>query len=92
MTDILRSLNEAEKARVEEIARELARHGLGIFVPHAHNADGQFMPLPTGTVAYEKDRVVSFIQQDNIPSLATAVGWRWTDNGLCVCAACCGRT
>lgn len=91
MTGSILLLSANDLGRVEDIARELSKYGLGIFAPHAHGADGNIAALPLGVVAYENNLNVSFVAAGSVPDDATAVGWRWIDGKLEVCAHCCGR-
>ena len=89
MTDRLQSLNEDDQRRVAQIGQELSKYGLGISVPHAHDVDGRFGPLPLGVVAYENDLKVSFISSESVPANAIAVGWRYIEGELRASAYCC---
>lgn len=77
-------LRKAQQAvhlpEVQEMIRKLSEYGLGVHMPHMHNADGSFQPLPEATVSFEKELKVSF-KQSSDPSTARAlpVGWRWDE-------------
>jgi hypothetical protein len=89
MKSTIESLRLKDKERIEAIAGELAQYGLGVFEPHAHDENGNIVPLPDGVVSYERDLKVSFIPQENVPADSVAVGWRWNNGALTVCANCC---
>lgn len=89
MNSILESLNVDDKRRVEAIAQELAKFGLGVFFPHAHDPEGKIVPLPAGIISYENNLRVSFIPEISAPSDSIPVGWRWSDGTMRVCARCC---
>jgi hypothetical protein len=74
-----------------EIARSLATHGLGIFVPHMHeDSSGEALPLPTGVVSHEDNLRVSFKNRQELDGKAVPVGWRWNGTEVEMCSACCG--
>jgi len=78
---------------VQLMIKELGKHGLGVFIPHAHTEDG-FAPLPSDTVQLESDLVVTFVDKnDPILENSTTVGWVWDADGARVVAtcACSGR-
>ncbi|MBN8508333.1 MAG: hypothetical protein J0L57_06950 [Burkholderiales bacterium] len=89
MSDAAWPVSEAERPRVAALIEELARHGLGVFRPHAHDPAGAIVPLPPGEVALERDRRVDFVAAAAAPARAVAVGWRWGSTGVEVCALCC---
>jgi hypothetical protein len=89
MKSTIESLKLIDRERIEVIAEELANYGLGIFEPHAHNRNGDIVPLPDGVTSYESDLKVSFVRQENVPGDSVAVGWRWQNGELTVCANCC---
>lgn len=76
---------------VQDVARILAKHGLGICIVHMHDhLTGAAIPLPSGTIACERDLRISFERASNLESHMEPVAWRWTPNGIEVCASCCG--
>jgi hypothetical protein len=89
MKNTIESLRLRDKERIEAIAQELALYGLGLFEPHAHDENGNIVPLPDGVISYESDLKVSFIAQENVPANSVAVGWRWNNGALTVFANCC---
>jgi hypothetical protein len=86
---ILEHIDAAGQQRIGAIAQELSQYGLGVFAPHAHGEDGAIQPLPRGMVSYEQNLKVSFIPQTSVPSDSIAVGWRWNNGAMEVCAHCC---
>ena len=76
--------------RIVAISQELSNYGLGVFMPHAHNTAGNFIPIPGNQVGFEKNLKVSFINANEVPSSAVPVGWRWGGSGLEVFYKCCG--
>jgi hypothetical protein len=75
--------------KVETLAQELSAYGLGIFKPHIHRLDGTIEPLPLDMQSIEEDLRVKFVDEQDVPSDAIAVGWRWANGSLVVCARCC---
>jgi hypothetical protein len=89
MKSTIEGLRSKDKERIEAIAKELSQYGLGIFVPHAHDENGNIVPLPEGIVLHESGLKVRFIPQGNVPLDSVAVGWRWDNGALIACAHCC---
>jgi hypothetical protein len=59
LPEIEASLGNAQNPRVQEIAKELARYGLAIAMPHVH--EGNVVgPLPDNLIQYENGLRVSF--------------------------------
>jgi hypothetical protein len=56
----------------------------------AHNAAGDFIPIPENQVGFEKNLKVSFVNANEVPSSAVPVGWRWGGSNLEVFYKCCG--
>jgi hypothetical protein len=92
MRSLIECLAESDREHVEAIAQELARYGLGILDPHAHDNDGHVVPLPSGVVSFEESLNVKFIPQKQLPDGSVAVGWRWENGTLTACAHCCTNT
>jgi hypothetical protein len=92
MTSLIERLPESDKEHVKAIAQQLARYGLGILDPHAHDNNGHIVPLPSGVVSYENALNVKFIPQEQLPVGSVAVGWRWENGTLTACAHCCTFT
>lgn len=85
---IAKAAEAVNKPEVQSIIKELSKHGLGVFIPHAHTADG-FVPLPNDTVQLESNLSVSFVKQDDSRlDTASAVGWVWDASKARVAAAC----
>jgi hypothetical protein len=91
MQDRLQQLSDAERARIKEIAQELANFGLGISAPHKHAPDGTITALPENEISFETDQRVSFLPVSEVPAKADAVGWRFAGGKLSVFAGCCGQ-
>ena len=91
MRNPIAELSLSTQRRLEELAQELALHGLGISSPHMHGPCNEIARLPEGIVAYEADLKVDFRSLDKVPEHAVAVGWRWSDGKLSVFAGCCGN-
>ncbi|MEP4977095.1 hypothetical protein [Parvibaculum sp.] len=89
MINVIRNLNADDMKHVEDMARELSRYGLGVCVPHAHDANGEIVPLPDGIVSYERNLEVKFLPCADVPSSAEPVAWRWINGAMAVCAQCC---
>jgi hypothetical protein len=92
MSAILEMANEAvNKPEVQAMIKELSKHGLGVFIPHAHTSAG-FAPLPSDTVQLESNLKVSFVKRgDPMLKDAAAVGWVWDANKSRIVAACACR-
>jgi hypothetical protein len=91
MSMVARANEAVRNPEVQAMVRELAKYGLGVFLPHIHTPQG-FAPLPSDTVQVEADLKVSFVKNDN-PMLvgASPVAWVWDAAGARVAAACyCG--
>jgi len=76
--------HEIEKAinnpKIQEIMKELSLYGLGISVPHAHDENGNLIPLEQGMASYEDDLQVSFRSvEDESNGNYLTVGWRWNN-------------
>ena len=65
---------------VQEMVKKLSEYGLGVHMPHMHDSEGHFHPLPENTVSFENDLKVSFRNIEH-PSTTRAlpVGWRWSE-------------
>lgn len=73
---IQRAINAVSKPDVQAMIQELAKHGLGVCVPHMHNEEEGFAQLPNEVVAVEENLVVSFKSRDSVTN-AIPVAWRW---------------
>lgn len=63
---------------VQRLMCELAAHGLGVFVPHMHVTEERMVQLPPGTVQFEADLHVSFVDEKDPKALAALpVAWFW---------------
>lgn len=90
--DLQHAQSAIEDPEVQVILRKLAKYGLGIFLPHAHNAAGDMVPLPQDVVQVERNLVVSFHSIADSESFgAVTVGWIWDEetNEVRVVAKCC---
>ncbi|MAZ40940.1 hypothetical protein CL654_02390 [bacterium] len=89
--EIKRGLEAVQTPEVQELMKSLSEHGLAVALPHLHGEDGNFMPLPKGTVSFESGLKVSFVQEgsDRLES-AIPVMWRWDGETQAVgnCAMC----
>jgi hypothetical protein len=75
---------------VRKAAQVLAKHNLGVCIPHMHDEETrEISPLPSGIVACERDLKVSFEEVTDTVQL-TPVAWRWNGTDLEVCSSCCG--
>jgi hypothetical protein len=92
---IERAKSATTSPEVVEAMKLLAKHGLGVCMPHAHDANGDFVELASGIVAYEEDLKVSFYPTGSTPTdKVIAVGWRWNTETSAIeeiqrCAAWC---
>ena len=77
---IQNAINAVARPDVQAIIQELAKHGLGVCVPHMHSDAEGFAQLPSDIVAVEENLVVSFKARDEVKG-AIPVAWRW-DNEL----------
>jgi len=81
----MRTAQEAiHRPEIQAMLRELSQHGLGIFMPHAHEAEtGSFQPLPEGVTQVEDDLKISFRRQAELIAEGDRsylpVGWVWRD-------------
>jgi hypothetical protein len=75
---------------VQKIIEQLAQYGLGVTVPHMHNDEGQFLPLPQGIVQSEKGCKVTFVPESELGEDAFAVAWRWNEQKqiVAICNGC----
>jgi hypothetical protein len=91
MKEFIRETQRAlESEEVQQAARVLAKHNLGICIPHIHDQEtGALLPLPPGIVACERDLKVSFESVTDIEETLTPVAWRWNTTAIEVCASCC---
>lgn len=89
LTPVQREAQRAilEEPEVQEMARRLARWGLGIAMPHMHTAREDFCDLPVEMVQVERAGVVSFVPRQQAEGMIP-VGWRWREGGLDVMARC----
>jgi hypothetical protein len=73
---------------VQELMRRLAPYGLGVCLPHMHVTEQELTPLPPGTVQFEADLRVSFVDEhDPEVQAALPVAWVW-DDGVRVVGRC----
>lgn len=80
-----------EAPEVIEAMKVLAKHKLGVCMPHSHAENGEFTELPSGIVSFEEDLKVSFHNAEHPPvKNSVAVGWRWNpDTGMVEAIARC---
>ena len=88
--EVLRAMDAVHLPEVQEMMQRLAAHGLAIAVPHMHDDEGEFIPLPKGKVGLEADLTVTFTDIDD-PAVAssTVVMWRW-DGEMKASSTCYG--
>ncbi len=89
MNNIMQSFKPTDQRRIEAIARELSHYGLGILLPHAHDSNGSIRSLSHDMIICENGLKVSFVPRASAQSDAVAVGWRWINGTLTICANCC---
>lgn len=78
-----------EEPEVQEIARRLAKWGLGITMPHMHTREQDFADLPDDVVQVEQAGVVSFQPRADAEAAGLVpVGWRWMQDGVATAAGC----
>lgn len=68
----------------------LAKHGLGICMPHAHSAERDFDVLPVGMVQVERNQIVTFETADTAQAMTRIpVAWRYEEaNGVARVTEC----
>jgi len=72
--------NIVAKPEVQDLIKELSKHGLAVCVPHMHREeDGAFQPLPEDTVQSESDFKVSFVKRDSLDENDIPVAWFWNE-------------
>ena len=81
-----------QSAEVQEMLRRLSAHGLGICMPHMHDANtGEFQPLGRQLMQVESGLEVSFQPAAEIATQAGSflpVAWVWRD-GMSMPSAVC---
>ncbi len=79
--------NAINLPEVQDMVKRLGEYGLAVFMPHMHDADGNFTPKPDGVVQMEDDMQVSFRPEDQIGEERSReylpVGWRWSEARQC---------
>ena len=91
--DIQRAIDAIHLPEVQDIIKQLSKHGLAVSVPHMHGDRGNFIPLPHGKVSFEDGLRVSFRDaSDPAVQSGMAVGWRWNNETETVarCDSCSG--
>ena len=77
---------------VQEMLQRLSAYGLGVFMPHMHDAiTGRFQPLGDELMQVETDLEVSFRPIDEVEKQAgryLPVGWCWRAGAASPVAAC----
>lgn len=78
-----------ETEELQEIIKQLAKHNLGVCMPHMHTEGGKFAELPKDLIQVERKLVTSFVPASAIESgTMVPVVWRWVD-GMVVSASSC---
>ena len=91
-----RSMQTAQAAicrpDVQDMLQRLSEYGLGIFMPHMHDAiTGRFQPLSDGIMQVESGLEVSFQPFEQVANQAgryLPVGWCWRAGAATLVAAC----
>ena len=77
---------------VQEMLQRLSAYGLGVFMPHMHDAiTGRFQPLGDELVQVESGLEVSFQPMDEVEKQAgryLPVGWCWRAGAASPVAVC----
>ena len=76
---------------VEQILKQLAEYGLGVCLPHMHDAiTNEMVPLPPNMVQTEANLKVSFVERDKVDDRQVPVAWLWDQELKTVqhCAVC----
>ncbi len=83
---VRRAMEAVELDEVKRAAAVLAKHGLGVFVPHMHTDDVDFAEMPHDMVQVERNCVVSFKPRSE--ATGVPVGWIAEDDGYTITMAC----
>jgi len=92
MDKAIKLAQEAIKtSEIQQIARILSKHNLGICVPHMHEEEtGEIIPLPNGVISCERNLKVSFADENSEADQGVVpIAWRWNKTGIEICANCC---
>lgn len=85
------SLQVAQRAiesdEVRDIMKKLAKYNLGVCMPHMHVRGGDFVDLPSGTVAVE-DRTDFLPAAESTEQGALPVAWRWHNGQVEATGSC----
>jgi hypothetical protein len=84
------SMLEAQRSiatpEVQGLIRELAKHNLGVCMPHMH-VTGDFREQPADIIQVEARS--DFLPADEVAALGTLpVAWRWHDDQVIVSGSC----
>lgn len=91
--NIQESLDAIKLPEVQNMIKSLSEFGLAVFLPHLHDEDGVFKPLPDNLVTFEKGQFTSFLPKDDPKSKeGLPVAWRWDKelNEVAFCNSCVG--
>ena len=81
-----------QSAEVQEMLRRLSAYGLGICMPHMHDANtGELQPLPNQFMQVEAGLEVSFQPTAEVTKQASRflpVAWVWRDGGAMPSTVC----
>jgi hypothetical protein len=82
------ALDNVELPEVQELIRKVSTYGLAVALPHMHDENGGFTPLPKDQIAFESRLNMSFPKRTD-PLLAGSIPvmWRW-DGELHTAATC----
>lgn len=91
---IANAIEAVAKPEVQNMIKQLSRHGLAVSVPHMHGQNGEFLPLPKDIVSLEEELAVSFVEKNQFhEERSVPVMWRWDEELDTVSvAANCGLT
>ncbi len=88
--ELPQSMLDAQRAvetpEVQRLIKELAKHNLGVYMPHMHLSD-DFQEQPAGVLQVE-------VKSDFVPAAqfkelgVLPVAWRWHEDGVIVSGSC----
>lgn len=93
MSMVTTAKKAVQEPKVQAMIKELAEYGLGVCMPHMHdaNAEEEFSLLPKGMISYESNLQVSFVEASKA-SDAEPVAWAWdSESEAVVVVAGCGQ-
>ena len=88
---IAKAIQAVSTPEVQDMVKQLSKHGLAVSVPHMHGQNGEFLPLPRNLVSLEEDLTVSFVDKKQLnEERSIPVMWRWDEelNTASVAAGC----